>query len=109
MASLRDGLEKLEAYQVAGQWEVPVYLMLYLKELENIQREERGEEPIPLTPTEQTERAEGDRWFVEEYIPRIRAQGGSPETLAMIEELEEHAREGQTNDEESLRPSHVDE
>jgi hypothetical protein len=91
MASLNERLEKLEA-KAKPSYEVPIYLTLYLKELENIQRRDDGLSPIPLTPEEETQRARGDRWFLEEYIPHVRAQGGSPETLAVIDELEAHAR-----------------
>ncbi len=98
--SLRKRLQMLEARQVAGQrsYEVPAYLTLYLKELENIQREEAGLDPIPLTPEEEALSAAGEEWFAEEYIPHLRELGGSPETLAIIEELEEHAREEMTDD-----------
>ena len=95
MASVNERLGRLEA-RTKPSYEVPVYLTLYLKELENIRREEDGLEPEPLTPEEEAERERGDRRFLEEYIPHVRALGGSPETLALIDELEEHARREMT-------------
>ena len=95
MASIDDRLERLEAGR-KPRYEVPTYLTLYLKELENIQRTQEGLDPIALTPEEEAERERGDRKFLEEYIPHVRAQGGSPETLALIDEWEEHARREMT-------------
>jgi hypothetical protein len=95
VGGLRDRLEKLERQrQAAGQrsYEMPVYLTLYLKELENIQREESGLEPIPLTPAEESEAREADRWFLEECVPRLRELGGSPETLELSAKLEADTR-----------------
>ena len=95
MASVNERLGRLEA-RTKPSYEVPVYLALYLKELENIQRTQEGLDPIALTPEEEAERERGDRRFLEEYIPHVRAQGGSPETLALIDEWEERARREMT-------------
>jgi hypothetical protein len=93
MASVNDRLGRLEARR-APPCELPVYLSLYLKELENIERDEERKSPILLTPAEEAQSKEGDRWFLEEYIPHARALGLSPESLETINELEAHAREG---------------
>jgi hypothetical protein len=92
MASVKDRLARQEARR-APRYQVPAYLNLYLKELENIQRQDDGLEPLALTLEEEAERERGDRWFIEKYIPHARMLGGSPETLAVIDELEENARE----------------
>jgi hypothetical protein len=95
MASIDDRLARLEA-RTKPSYVVPLYLRTYLKEFENIQRTQEGLDPIPLTPEEEAESERGDREFLEECIPRMRAQGGSPETLAMIDEWEEHAKREMT-------------
>ena len=95
MASIDDRLARLEA-RTKPSYVVPLYLRTYLKEFENIQRTQEGLDPIALTPEEEAERERGDRRFLEEYIPHVRALGGSPETLALIDEWEEHARREMT-------------
>ena len=53
---LRKRLEDLEAGrspESQGSLEQQAVLSLYFKTLENHQRQERGEEPLPLTPEEQ--------------------------------------------------------
>jgi hypothetical protein len=92
VASVNDRLGRLEA-RTTTPYELPVYLSLYLKELENIQRQDDGKSPIALTPEEEAQSERGERWFIEKYIPHVRMLGGSPETLAVIDELEENARE----------------
>jgi hypothetical protein len=61
--------------------------------MDNIEREGRGEEPIPLTPEEAELKREQDRAFLEEYIPRVRRGEMRPEVLDVIDQLEEHAKE----------------
>jgi hypothetical protein len=45
----------------AEAWEIPMYVRVYLKHLENHRREEAGEQPIPLTPEEKHYERETDR------------------------------------------------
>jgi hypothetical protein len=88
---LRDRLERLEAASRQGGYEVPLYLNLFFKELENIEREGRGEEPVPLTPEEAELKREQDGAFLKEYIPKVREGEVRPEVLSVIDQLEEHA------------------
>ncbi len=47
-------LERLEAKTTKPEkWETPMSLQVYFKHLENYQREEAGEQPIPLTPEQE--------------------------------------------------------
>jgi hypothetical protein len=87
---LRDRLERLEAASGQGGYEVPLYLDLFMKQMDNIEREGRGEEPIPLTPEEAELKREQDRAFLEEYIPKVRSGEVRPGVLSMIDQLEEH-------------------
>jgi hypothetical protein len=101
--SLRKEVERLRAVVVGGQqgtYERPLYLTLYMKELDNIERQERGEEPIPLTPEEVELKRQQERWFLEEYIPTLRQEEARPEILDIANRLEEHAKERRLKNEE---------
>jgi hypothetical protein len=92
VVSLHKRLERLEdSLGQQGAYEPPLYLTLFMKEMENIEREGRGEEPIPLTPEEHQLKREQDRWFLEEYLPKVREGEVRPEILSTIDQLEEHA------------------
>ena len=88
---LRDRLEKLEATAGARSYKPPLWLDLFMKEMDNIEREGRGEEPIPLTPEEAELKREQRRAFLEEYIPKVREGEVRPEVLNVIDQLEQHA------------------
>ncbi len=90
---LRERLERLEAASGQRGYQVPLYLNLFFKELENIERRRspRGEEPIPFTPEEAELKREQDRAFLEEYILKVRKGEVRPEVLDVIDQLEQHA------------------
>jgi hypothetical protein len=89
--NLRDRLERLEASLGGGlQYERPLWLDLFMKEMDNTEREGRGEEPIPLTPEEAELKRQQDRVFLEEYIPKVREGEMRPEVLDVIDQLERH-------------------
>jgi hypothetical protein len=88
---LRNRLERLEAASGQGGYEVPLYLNIFFKEIENIEREGRGEEPIPFTHEEAELKCQQDRAFLQEYIPKVRKGEMRPEVLDVINQLEEHA------------------
>jgi hypothetical protein len=89
---LRDRLETLEAASGQGQvpYEAPLWMDLFMKQIDNIEREGRGEEPIPLTPEEAELKREQDQAFLEEYIPKVRSGEVRPEVLDVIDQLEQH-------------------
>jgi hypothetical protein len=89
--SLLKRLERLEAASGKRGYEMPLYLDIFFKELENIEREGRGEEPIPFTPEEAELKREQDRVFLEEYLPKVRKGEVRPEVLDVIDQLEQHA------------------
>ena len=91
---LRDRIERLEAASGLRPYKPPLYMDLFMKEMDNIEREGRGEEPIPLTAEEAELKREQDRAFLEEYIPRVRSGEMRPEVLAVIDQLEQHAVDG---------------
>ena len=99
MASVNERIARLEARRKPS-YEVPPAMDRLCEAVEDARREINGLPPVerpytPLTPEEEAESKEGERWFLEEYIPQARAQAGSPETLALIDEWEEHARKEQ--------------
>jgi hypothetical protein len=87
---LRERLERLEATSGVCPYKPPLYMDLFMKEMDNIEREGRGEEPIPLTAEEAELKREQDRAFLEEYIPRVREGEFRPEILNLVDQLEEH-------------------
>jgi hypothetical protein len=89
---LRDRVERLEASAGPAPYKPPLWMDLFMKQMDNIEREGRGEEPIPLTPEEAELKSEQDRAFLEEYIPRVRRGEMRPEVLSIVDQLVEHTR-----------------
>ncbi len=90
---MRRRLERLEADSKGASPETPVYLDVYFKELENIERGARfpGLEPLPFTEEEEEYRREADRWFRDEYLPSQRERSDlSGNARAILDELEAH-------------------
>jgi hypothetical protein len=93
--TLHRRLERLEASLGGGShYERPLWLDLFMKQIDNLQREGRGEEPIPLTPEEAELKREQDRAFLEHYIPKVREGEARPEVLDVIDQLEKHVVAG---------------
>jgi hypothetical protein len=91
--SLHRRLERLEATTGNARYEWPLWLKLFMKEMDNIQREGRGEEPVPLTPEEAQLKREQQRAFLEHYVPKVREGEMRPEILDIVDNLEEHVTE----------------
>ncbi len=74
--SLHRRLELLEGFASEARRgpaaKSPICLAVYFKELENIEREEAGLEPVPFTEEEEAHRRETAERFREEYLPSQR-------------------------------------
>jgi hypothetical protein len=88
--SLRRRLERLEEQADISEAETPRYLERYLKALENIQRAEAGEPPLPYTEEDR----EDDRRCLDETIPAYRAAPGwqSQEARMLLDRWERDIR-----------------
>jgi hypothetical protein len=99
--SLHKRLERLEAVTGELRYETPLWLDLFMKQMDNIEREGRGEEFVPLTPEEAELKREQRRAFLEHYIPKVRRREMRPEVLDIVDQLEEHVvdklSEGEAN------------
>jgi hypothetical protein len=69
--------------------------MLFCKEAENLEREQKGLSRIPLTPEEEVWERESDLRFLEEGLPEMRESPGwqEPGAREMLDEWEQEIRE----------------